>query len=268
MEFHTTRRKILAASGSVAGALVAGVGGVLPEARLPGAGRGAEFSGISFRDLVIDQLQTVEVDALVGRSHAATGGQALWRQVSALGLQPDTSLSQGVSAYFKQAPTRVGTGFTVMLRRDGVIAGRVAFGTDVQGVLHGGIAVVDPGSGAVDVHELGGSGVSYKSRVTFANGEAIVDYADGRRKSVPMPKRQRPAGLAAVAASPCNVDCLACNLVCGTSCAFACGYEAFVVCAGADLLCPPCGLICTVFFLLVCGLVCSYGCYEVCAGCC
>jgi len=268
MEFRATRRKILAASGSVAGAVLAGVGGVFPESQLGSSGRPGDLSGISLRDLVIDELGSSEVEALVQRSRKAKGGEALWRRVSELGLQPDTSLARGMSAHFRQAPAKVGTGLTLMLRRDGMLAGRVAFGSDVEGKLRGGIAVVDPSSGAVDVHQLDGSAVNYRSRVTFANGEAIVDYADGRRKAVPLPKRQRPPGLAALAASPCNVDCLSCNLICGTTCAFACGYEAFVVCTGADLLCPPCGLICTVFFLLVCGLVCSFGCYEVCAACC
>ncbi len=197
MEFRATRRKILAASGSVAGAVLAGVGGVFPESQLGSSGRPGDLSGISFRDLVIDELGSSEVEALVQRSRKAKGGEALWRRVSELGLQPDTSLARGMSAHFRQAPAKVGTGLTLMLRRDGMLAGRVAFGSDVEGKLRGGIAVVDPSSGAVDVHQLDGSAVNYRSRVTFANGEAIVDYADGRRKAVPLPKRQRPPGLAA-----------------------------------------------------------------------
>jgi len=268
MEFSATRRKILAATGSLAGAALAGVGGIFPETQFGRAGRSADLLGISFRDLVIDELPPSEVEAMVQRSRSAKGGEALWRRVADLGLQADGSLARGMSAYFKQAPAKVGTGITLMLRRDGALVGRLAFGSDVEGKVRGGIAVVDPSSGSVDVHELRDFAVQYSSRVTFANGEAIVDYVDGRRKAVPLPKHQRPPGLAATAASPCNVDCLACSVVCGTTCAFACGYEAFVVCTGADLLCPPCGLICTVFFLLVCGLVCSFGCYEVCAPCC
>lgn len=266
MNSRITRRRLM----TIAGAVSAGVAGLLPERQLVQAGSGTdagEFTGVTMRDFVLDEVGPREARSMLDRTRSDPQARPLWAYMAENGLAPQLDGLWAARGHFAQVANREGFGIVVPVARGGVLVGKLVVGRGVDGQSKTGLALqgVD---GIVEAHTAPEGVARRNSTVRFGDGSATVTYHDGATKVVPVPRHVKPKGLASLAAGPCNVDCFSCAVICGTTCSFACGFEAFVVCAGADLLCPPCGLICNVFFLLVCGVVCSVGCFEVCTPCC
>jgi hypothetical protein len=194
----------------------------------------------------------------------------LWDDLAARGFRPELQLAYGTrarlgdddgySGHFVAVPFASGDGRRAKLHYGvDMLGNHVAFASEWN--------AASPET--IKVSEARGSLAAQRSTVRVAGETAVVEFADGRRKSADLSPliHQGKAGLASVAAGPCNLNGLACALVCGAIVEWSCAFEFSVACVGVTALCPPCGGFCALVTLVVCSLSTIVSCYYVCQPC-
>lgn len=265
-----SRRSALRLIGSSGTAMAVGL---IPELGLTASGRGhgddAGYENLT-KNLRVRGLKDSELSTEVDRARADGKGGVLWNDLAARGLRPELQLAYGTrarlgddggySGHFVAVPFASGDGRRAKLHYGVDMLGKhVAFASEWNATS----------PEIINVSEARGSLAYRRSTVRVAGETAVVEFADGRRKSADLSPliHQGKAGLASVAAGPCSLNGLACVLACGTVVEWSCLYEFSVVCGGITALCPPCGGFCELVTIVVCTVTSIVSCYYVCQPC-
>lgn len=265
----TSRRSVLRLLGTSTATVAVGL---VPELGLRPKSPPVDDAGFErpTKNLRTRRLDSAALAGAIRRARDFDEAAALWGGLLGQGLNPDLDLAYGSEAHLASDPGLGGHFIAIPFADAENGRAKLYYGVEAGGRVKSFASLWrtdDPQH--VEVRAVESDRPVRRSTIAFRDEDAIVSFADGRRKVV----RTHPGhtghgrGLASAVASPCGLNGVVCTVACELVVGLSCFAESTVVCLGVSLLCPPCGAICEVVTIVMCTVVTSYSCYYVCEPC-